>query len=52
MTLQRTVPTRVGTSRKSVEDTDISRYIGIAAGTYGSMEEINDYIRNERALWD
>jgi len=50
MTLQKLVP---ATSEKSqTKAVDISKYIGIAKGTYGSVKEIDQYIRNERALWD
>jgi len=50
MTLQKLVPaTKEKCGAKGV---DISKYIGIAKGTYGSVEEIDEYIRNERASWD
>ena len=31
---------------------DISKYLGIAAGCYGSGEEIDAHIRNDRDAWD
>ena len=30
---------------------DVSKYIGIAKGSFGSVQEIDDYIRNERSSW-
>lgn len=49
MTPQRIIPAEGSTARKKV---DLSKYIGIAKGTYGSADEIDAYIRNERASWD
>ena len=51
MTLQKLVP-MTGKSTKKDDGIDISKYIGIAKGTYGSAAEIDEYIRNERASWD
>ncbi len=53
MTLQKVVPATKTTPRKRQKGgVDISKYIGIAKGTYGSVEEIDEYIRNERTSWD
>ena len=50
MTLQKLVPaTKEKLHPKNI---DISKYIGIAKGTFGSVEQIDEYIRNERASWD
>ena len=48
MTLQKLVPAKKIGAKK----VDISKYIGIAKGTFGSVEEIDEYVRNERASWD
>jgi len=37
--------------RKAKSPIDISKYIGIARGVYGSTEEIDKFIRNERESW-
>ena len=50
MTLQKLVPATKEISR--TKGVDISKYIGIAKGTYGSVEEIDEYIRNDRASWN
>lgn len=52
MTLQKVVPAQKSPTPKRRKGVDISEYIGIAKGTFGSVEEIDDYIRNERASWD
>lgn len=52
MTLQKLVPARSESKKRTTKGVDISKYIGIAKGTYGSVEEIDEYIRNERASWD
>lgn len=44
LTLQNIVPAK--------KKADISKYIGIAKGTFGSVEDIDNYIRNERNSWD
>ncbi|MEL6723214.1 MAG: AbrB/MazE/SpoVT family DNA-binding domain-containing protein [Pseudomonadota bacterium] len=50
MTLQKLVPaTKEKTRTKSI---DISKYIGIAKGTFGSVKQIDDYIHNERNSWN
>ena len=47
MTLQRLVPV-------SQEPTiiDLSRFVGAASGTFGSVQDIDDNIRKNRATWD
>ncbi len=47
MTLQRLVP--VGEETTTV---DLSRFVGAASGSFGSVEEIDDTIRKERDSWD
>jgi len=50
MTRQKVVPAQQ-VSAKRRQGVDISKYMGIAKGTFGSVEEIDDYIRNERDTW-
>ncbi len=50
MTLQKLVPATKENSR--TKGVDIYKYIGSMKGTFGSVEEIDEYIRNERASWD
>jgi bifunctional DNA-binding transcriptional regulator/antitoxin component of YhaV-PrlF toxin-antitoxin module len=50
MTLQKLVP--ASEEKPRTKGVDISKYIGIAKGTFGSVEKIDEYIRNERATWD
>ena len=52
MTLQRVVPASDTAPKPRKKGKDISKYMGIAKGTFGSVEEIDAYIRNERASWD
>lgn len=52
MTLQKVVPAQEGPTQKRAKGTDISKYIGSMKGTFGNVEEIDEYIRNERASWD
>ncbi len=54
MTLQKLVPADGAPldKQEKKKGVDISKYIGIAKGTYGSVEEIDEYIRNERDTWD
>ena len=52
MTLQKVVPAQEGPTRKRTKGTDISKYIGSMKGTFGSVEDIDNYIRNERDSWD
>jgi bifunctional DNA-binding transcriptional regulator/antitoxin component of YhaV-PrlF toxin-antitoxin module len=52
MTLQKVVPAQKTPTPRPRKGVDISKYIGIAKGAFGSVEEIDDYIRNERASWD
>ncbi len=49
MTLQKLVPVTKDKARTT--SIDISKYIGIAKGTFGSVENIDEYIRNERSSW-
>lgn len=49
MTPQRIIPAESSKARKKV---DLSKYIGIAKGTYGTAQEIDAYVRNERASWE
>ena len=44
MTLQKIIPAR--------KKRDLSKYIGIAKGSFGSTEEIDAHIRNDRDAWD
>lgn len=44
MTLQKIVPAK--------KKRDISKYIGIAKGTFGGAEDVDAYIRKERDAWD
>ena len=37
---------------KQRKGADIGRYIGSMKGKFGSVEEIDEYIRNERDSWD
>ena len=37
---------------KQRKGADIGRYIGSMKGQFGSVEEIDEYIRNERDSWD
>jgi bifunctional DNA-binding transcriptional regulator/antitoxin component of YhaV-PrlF toxin-antitoxin module len=50
MTLQKLVPaTKEKSQTKAV---DISKYIGSMKGMFGTAEEIDEYISNERSSWD
>lgn len=50
MTLEKMAPvTKEIPQRKSL---DISEYIGSMRGMFGSIEEIDEYIHNERASWN
>lgn len=51
MTRQKVVPAQESASKKRTKGLDISKYIGSMKGTFGSVEEIDAYIRNERASW-
>ena len=31
---------------------DLSNYLGVISGTFGSAQEIDDYIKKEREAWD
>ena len=37
---------------KQRKPTDITKYIGSMKGKFGGVEEIDEYIRNERDSWD
>lgn len=52
MTLQKLVPAKDVAQKKRKKGVDISKYIGSMKGAFGTVEEIDDYIRNERASWD
>lgn len=52
MTLQKVVPAQHSQSKKRKNGLDIAKYIGSMKGTFGSVEEIDAYIHNERASWD
>lgn len=52
MTLQKVVPAKASASKRRTKGVDISKYIGVAKGTFGSAESIDEYVRNERASWD
>lgn len=52
MTLQKIVPAAKAPAAKRRKGVDISKYMGIAKGTFGSVEEIDEYVRNERTSWD
>ena len=53
MTLQKLIPANAS---KKVSDVnkhiDMSKYIGAGKGIYGSVEEIDGYIRKERDSWE
>ena len=38
--------------KKQRKRADIAKYIGSMKGKFGGVEEIDEYIRNERDLWD
>lgn len=38
--------------RSETRPFDISKYIGAGKGVYGSVDEIDDYIRKERDSWE
>jgi len=38
--------------KSHAEGVDISQYIGSMKGSFGSVDQIDAYIRNERASWD
>lgn len=50
MTPQKLVPALDGGAMG--KGVDISKYIGATAGTFDSIEEIDEYIRNARDAWD
>ena len=52
MTPQKVVPANTRARPKKKKGIDISKYIGSMKGTFGSVEEIDEYIRNERASWE
>lgn len=52
MTLQKVVPAQDGAAKKRTKGVDITKYIGSMKGTFGSADDIDEYIRNERASWD
>ena len=41
-----------GTTRPARKGIDIGRWIGVGKGTFGSVDEIDAFIRSERAQWD
>ena len=48
MTLQKIVPAHA----RKAKGLDIEKYIGVAKGTFGSVEEIDAHIRKQRDSWD
>ena len=52
MTQQRLVPANEKKAQSGSKGVDISKYIGFGKGIFGSVEEIDDYIRKERETWD
>ena len=53
MTLQKLIPENVNNKTSNVKKhIDISKYIGAGKGVYGSVEEIDNYIRKERDSWE
>ncbi len=38
-----------GSKQKGV---DLSNYLGVISGTFGSAQEIDDYIKKKREAWD
>ena len=52
MTPQKVVPATTRSRPQKKKGVDISKYMGIASGNFGSAEEIDEYIRNERASWN
>ena len=52
MTLQKVDPAQKFPSLRRKKGVDFSKYFGIAKGTFDSVEEIDEYIRNERESWN
>ncbi len=58
MTLKKLVPVQESREARQVREqapefgTGISKYFGTMAGQFGSVEEIDEFIRDERASWD
>lgn len=50
MTLQKLVPSQG--AKQTSAGVDIKKYIGSMQGSFGEIQEIDDYIRKERELWE
>ena len=49
---QITVPANIRRQIQAHKGVDIGKYIGSMKGQFGSVEEIDAYIRNERDSWN